>query len=416
MKKLLIILASFCVFLLVNPAMAAFASDSQPNPGNGSNVTITVVIPPGKEPEPPAEPTPPPVPEIRMYPVDVTETRDGGGRQIVKTYELTTLENPANIPRDSFERNGWKYSLTDILKRETANAETREHTETVTLNTDTKELAQILALLAPTMEYTSEDDFVGLLYLNVASIKVEQAGTKTTSFTQTVTREYPRLSNTDTSNVPKTVDDRGKTYTLAGVEWKTGNYSTVDYEQIADYYTAVATYTATGYSTKVTGYVTTAEYAGTLAKLSQGKTVYTAYFEGEEIRTPLEMVTPIARPLAPDETSAEPTPTPVPTPEPTALPTVEPTPEPSATAEPSSEPAPEPTAAPAAAPISDGGGSHDAALYAIIALLSLLLAGGAFYLIKNRKGHTYHEKITDASAFARDDGGDGDDDDTGFGG
>lgn len=416
MRKLFLILASVCVFLLLNPTMAAFASDEQPHPGSGSNVTITVVIPPGKEPEPPAEPTPAPIPEIRMYPVDVTEDFAGNRRQIVKTYELSPFDNPADIPRADFERNGWKYTLTDILKRETANAETREHTETATLNTDTKELAQILALLAPTMEYTSEDDFVGLLYLNVASIKVEQAGTKTTSFTQTVTREYPRLSNTDTSNVPKTVEDRGKTYTLAGVEWKTGNYSTVDYEQIADYYTAVATYTATGYSTKVTGYVTTAEYVGTLAKLSQGKTVYTAYFEGEEIRTPLEMVRPTEKP-ATNETHAEPTPTPEPTAAATPEPTAEPTPEPSATAEPTSEPTPELTATSAAAPISEvGGSSHDTALYVIIALLSLLLVGGAFYLIKNRKGHTYHEKTSDTSAFARDDGGDGDDDDTGFGG
>jgi hypothetical protein len=42
----------------------------------------------------------------------------------------------------------------------------------------------------------------------------------------------------------------------------------------------------------VTGYTTTAIYTGTLAKLTQGRTIYTAYFEGEEIRTPLEMTEP----------------------------------------------------------------------------------------------------------------------------
>jgi hypothetical protein len=170
--------------------------------------------------------------------------------------------------------------------------ETRDHTETVTLNTDTKEIEQILPLLAPTIEFKSEDGFVGVLTLDVPSVKVETAGTKTSSYMMSVTREYPRLSTNDTELVPKTVTDKGKTYHLAGVEWQVGNYSTVDYERVADYYTALATYTATGSSTKVTGYITTAEYSGILSKLVQGRPVYTAHYIGEEIRTPLKMTEP----------------------------------------------------------------------------------------------------------------------------
>jgi hypothetical protein len=244
----------------------------------------------------------------------------------------------------------------------------------------------------------------------VASIKVETAGTKTSSYTLSVTREYPHLSTNDTELVPKTVDEKGKTYNLAGVEWRVGNYSTVDYERIADYYTAVATYTATGSSTKVTGYVTTAEYKGVLSKLVQGGAVYTAYFLGEEIRTPLEMTEPPAAKPAPDKVCANLTEHPAP--EPTVEPTPEPTLEPTPTIEPANEPTPEPTATPAAAPSSESGGSQNTALYIVIALLSsllsLLLAGGAFYLIKNRKGNNNYEETTDTTAGARDDGGDGD--------
>ena len=169
----------------------------------------------------------------------------------------------------------------------------RHTSETVTLNTATKEWDQILPLLEPTIEYTSEDGFVGILTLDVASIKVETAGTYTTSYTMSVAREYPHLSANDTSLVPKTVDDRGTSYSLADVNWTAGNTVTVDYESLPEYYTANANYTATGYSTRVTGYTTTAVYTGTIGKLSQGKTVYTAYFLGEEICAPIEPETPV---------------------------------------------------------------------------------------------------------------------------
>jgi outer membrane biosynthesis protein TonB len=147
-----------------------------------------------------------------------------------------------------------------------------------------------------------------------------------------------------------------------------------------------------------------------LAKLSQGKTVYTAYFEGAEIRTPLEMVAPAPEPTATPTPAIEPEPAVTAAPEPT----LEPTAEPSATAEPTSEPTPEPTATPTAAPtITESGNNPNTALYVIIALLSLLVAGGAFYIIKNGKGKTKHEKTVYTSADAYDDSDDGDDD---FGG
>ncbi len=238
MKKLILALFTVCLLVLAVPVTSVFAAET-PKPAP-SNVTITVVLPDKAETTSPEtetaeEPAVEPVTtnKIVLYPVDVAETRLNGGWQIVKTYELTTLDNPNNIPSGDFERKGasganWRFTLTDIIKRETANAETMPHTETVTLNTDTRELEKILPLLAPTMEYKTEDEFVGILTLDVASIKVESAGTKTSNYTMTVTREYPRLSSADTSLVPKTVEEKGKTYTLAGVDWKAGNYETVD--------------------------------------------------------------------------------------------------------------------------------------------------------------------------------------------
>ncbi|MDR0859188.1 MAG: hypothetical protein LBN97_09170 [Oscillospiraceae bacterium] len=216
MKKLILTFASVCIFLALSTTFAAFAAE---NDTSSSNVTITVVMP---EKDPANEPIQQPAAPVflNVYPIDVTENRDNGGRQIIKTYELNANERPSDIPRDSFERSGWKYTLTDILRKETANAETKEHKEIVTLNTDTKDMEKILTLLAPTIDFKTEDDFAGLLTLDVASIKVETAGTKTSSYEMKVTREYPHLSSNDTSLVSKTTEEKGKTYNLIGVNCK----------------------------------------------------------------------------------------------------------------------------------------------------------------------------------------------------
>jgi hypothetical protein len=364
-----------CVLLGITQT-AAFAAEPDTEKKAPSNVTITVVMP-----EPAPEPTPEPTqsPGIKVYPSDVAEAREGGVCRIVKTYELAAHENPADIPRADFERGGWKFTLTDIIRKETATAETRAHTETVTLNTDTKELEKILPLLTPAMDYTAEDGFVGVLTLDVASIKVETAGTKTASYEMKVTREYPRLSAADTSLVPKTVTEKGKTYTLAGVDWRAGNYETIDYEQVPEYYTAVATYSATGTSTKVTGYVVTAVYSGALAKLAQGRTVYTAYFIGEEIRTPLEMTglsSSSGKPAEPPTTN---------------------------TAEPAENPAgaetAEPTARPGDEPAATRGGETSNGNNALFVLLPILgAATGIFLGIFISKRRNSHNEKTDGTA------------------
>jgi hypothetical protein len=370
------------MFLVSFSGYAVFAADSNGETIEPSNVTITLVLP--EHTDEPALPEGPEPAFIKVYPSDVTELREGGGWQIVKTYEFNAGENPEDIPRGSFERNGWRFSLTDIIRKETAHAETREHTETVTLNTDTKELEKILPQLAPTLEYAAEDGFVGILSLDVSSITMETAGTKTSSYTMSITREYPRLSSNDTSLVPKTVEDKGKTYTLAGVDWKSGNTVTVDYSELPEYFTAIATYTATGTSTRATGYITTAEYAGALAKLAQGKTQYTAYFIGEEIRTPLEMAMPAAsdEPIPDAEATAEPTPTT----------TAEPTTVSIETHQSSGN--------------TDSTGKTGARAWIAIIPIAVALAGGAAYFMKKRGSHNAKTDDTD-SVVSGDDNGSG---------
>jgi hypothetical protein len=309
-----LIAPAFALFLALFPAPVCAQAAETDGP---SHVTITVVMPEAPS-APETEPTPfPALPEFPQpeppapapaapapYPTGVHELLENGVRWIVRTYELGADEDPANIPRDSFERGGLMYSVTDITKKETAAAEAKAHTEIVTLNTETKDMETILRRLAPTMEFISEDGYAGVLTLDVSGITAETAGTKTTNYTAKATREYPHLSSNDTSLVPKTITDGGRTLNLASVDWKTNSGMTVDCEQIPASYTAVATYTANAGRTVVTGYTATAEYKGEVSRLNRGKTVYTAYFMGTEI-APARISPKIIGPAPVPETTPE---------------------------------------------------------------------------------------------------------------
>jgi hypothetical protein len=128
-----------------------------------------------------------------------------------------------------------------------------------------------------------EDGYSGVLNLDLSTVKCEEAGTKSSSFTATEIREYPHLSSPDLSLIPKTITDGSRTLNLADVAWESQNNVAVDYEQMPESYRAVATYTRTGTKTVVTGYVVTADYSGEIMKSVTGETVYKAYFEGTEI-------------------------------------------------------------------------------------------------------------------------------------
>ena len=110
------------------------------------------------------------------------------------------------------------------------------------------------------------------------SIAVEAAGYKNSSWTVSAKRTYPNLNDADISLIPKTIEDSGRTLTLADVDWQevpTGNMG--DFVE-AFRYTANATYTGTAYSKTATGYTVTVEYGGEVTKTSCDTIVYTAVF------------------------------------------------------------------------------------------------------------------------------------------
>ena len=218
------------------------------------------------------------------YPTSVIQNEDG--TEIRKFYDLSPEDDPSGIPRSDFEQDGFHYTMTDLLKQELPENESRQHTETVTLESKSKDMATVLALLPQEKEFITEDGLAGTLTLRLETVQVEVSGYGSSTKEVSVTRSYPNLAGQDTSYIPKTVQDNGRTLTLQDISWQTDNTGSLDGYALGDRYTAVATYTGSATSSYVKGYTVTADYTGTVSRIALNKTRYVAIFEG----TPLQPV------------------------------------------------------------------------------------------------------------------------------
>ena len=181
----------------------------------------------------------------------------------------------------------------------------RQHTEEVSLESKNKDMASILALLPQQKEFVTEDGLSGTLTLRLDTVQVETAGYGKSTRTVTTTRRYPNLGSQDTSYIPKTVEENGRTMTLQDISWQTDNTANMDDYALGDRYTAVATYSGTATSSYVTGYTVTAKYEGTVSRIALDRVRYVAVFEGTEIK-PVVTLPEIEDPAAmPDNAGAE---------------------------------------------------------------------------------------------------------------
>lgn len=267
--------------LLIGGSVNVLAAEDEGD--NNRGVSITVVVPNHSENQTQPQDSQSDLPAV--YPVSVWETRDSGRREIIRVYELMPNEHSSQIPRDSFERDGFRFELAEITRREMPVYSMREHAETIEVSTQSNDLETIIRLLSPTLEFVTEDGYFGVLVLDVSSIRIESQGTRSNSFTQTRTREFPHLASSDTSLVPRTITENGGTYNLTDVQWRTQSTDAVDYTQVPSRFTAVATYSRTATSTTTIGYTTTAEYRGQISRISAGRTEFTAQFIGIPIVT-----------------------------------------------------------------------------------------------------------------------------------
>ncbi len=91
----------------------------------------------------------------------ITENRDG--RQlIIKVYTLSPQDDPTELTQPPFDLDGFHYEHMETVKDEQSFQNAKQHTETITLETDTDDLSAILAQLPPSQEY-SKDGYGQLL-------------------------------------------------------------------------------------------------------------------------------------------------------------------------------------------------------------------------------------------------------------
>ena len=217
------------------------------------------------------------------YPVSVEEYTYGDFDElrINKTYQLSLADDPSLIPTEDFIRNGRRYYLLDMTRKDEVGVDIQTHTETITQASDTNNLETILQRLDAEMEVTTEDGYVGILRLDHTSVQVSTDGYATKTNTLSASRSYPNLSEADLSLIPKSIEDRGKTLTLGDVKWSES--TDVDGEgNPVTRYTATASYTGTSTSRYATGYTVSASYTGEVSKPNCAVVTYTAIFGSEK--------------------------------------------------------------------------------------------------------------------------------------
>ena len=155
------------------------------------------------------------------YPVEVESYTAGDFDQprVRKVYQLSRSDDPAGIPTEDFEEYGRTFHLMEMTRKDEIGVETQPLTKTVTTDSATGDLGEILKQLAPEIEAETEDGYAGMLKLDYNSVQVEVKGYKTSTRNLSASRTYPNLSDADLSLVPKTVTEGGRTLTLADVKW-----------------------------------------------------------------------------------------------------------------------------------------------------------------------------------------------------
>jgi len=222
----------------------------------------------------------PAVPDAKVcYPTSIVRNDDG--TELKKIYDLSPEDDPAGIPRSDFRQDGFQYTLTDLLKQELPENESRQHTEHVSIESAKKDME---SLLPQEREFITDDGLMGTLTLRLDTVQVEPSGYGSSTKQLSVKRSYPNLAEQDTQYIPKSIEDGGKNLTLSDIQWQTDNTANMDGYAVADRYTAVATYTGSTTSSYVKGYTVTADYTGTVSRIALNRVRYVAIFEGVPIQ------------------------------------------------------------------------------------------------------------------------------------
>ena len=180
-----------------------------------------------------------------------------GQQRMVKTYVLPPEVDPETLKEPPFDYDGFTYTWAYTTKEEQPFLDAKTVTETVTVETSSDDLTDILAALAPSIPY-DDGEYVGELALDHTTLTTVAAGYTTKYGTVSETKVISNLDRNDMSYVPSTTVKNGRTLSLAGVEWQVTGTDLVGETLSPSSWQAVATYTASTSWQAATGYVTTA--------------------------------------------------------------------------------------------------------------------------------------------------------------
>ena len=210
---------------------------------------------------------------------DITYQNLNGQQLAIKVYTLLPEQEPTDLVEDDFEYDGYLYSYSSTTKEEQTFDEENLHPQTATVTTSSKPPQDILAALEPTIEY-DDGTATGTLALDHSTIDTQVAGYKDSSYTLTATKNYTGLDRNDSSYIDKTVVKDGRTLSLSNITWSVESTTLVGDQLVPATYTAVATYSGTAYSKTATGYITTADYVGTISVSGVSSIKYTVTYIG----------------------------------------------------------------------------------------------------------------------------------------
>ena len=214
-------------------------------------------------------------------PTNTTIQNLNGSQQLIKTYTLPPGADPRQLVEEPFELEGWHYTFADIVKEENQVSDRKYHTETVTLETDTKDLGKILEQLAATLDY-DDGTYSGVLNLDHTAIRTEAAGYTSQAKNVSVTKTIGPLDRNDMSYVPATTVKDGVTLSLSGVDWQVIGTDLVGDALAPASYQAVATYSGKSYHRVATGYITSANYVGEVSRNDVESVTYKVTYLGTE--------------------------------------------------------------------------------------------------------------------------------------
>ena len=144
----------------------------------------------------------PAVPNAKVcYPTAIVRGDDG--TELKKIYDLSPEDDPAGIPRSDFRQDGFHYTLTDLLKQELPENESRQHTERISVESAKKDMESVLALLPQERDFITDDGLMGTLTLRLDTVQVEPSGYGTATKEISTKRSYPILPSRTRSIFPK---------------------------------------------------------------------------------------------------------------------------------------------------------------------------------------------------------------------